>query len=281
MSKAFPIDPDYVGRIVAVCLDEDVGTGDLTAALTPDTGIKARLISRQPAVVCGTPFFDGVLRQLDPRVGIEWLVCDGEEAAAGEVLCEITGRARPILTGERSAINLLQTLSGTATAVRSYVDAVAGTGVRILDTRKTIPGLRLAQKWAVRCGGGDNHRQGLFDGILIKENHLRSGESIADALGRAMNAAPSGVAVTIEVESLAQLAEALEADARRVLLDNFTVDELAQAVAVNRGRAELEASGNVGLDNVRAIAETGVNCISVGAMTKHLKAVDLSLQFDL
>lgn len=281
MSNAFPIDPDYVARIVAACLDEDVGSGDLTAALTPDTGIRARLVSRQRAVVCGTPFFEGVFAKLDPDVKVRWLADDGEQVEADRVICEIEGRARPVLTGERSAINLLQTLSGTATAVRAFVDAVAGTGARILDTRKTIPGLRVAQKWAVRCGGGHNHRQGLFDGILIKENHLRSGESVAEAVVRAMDAAPADVAVTIEVENTGQLQEALEAGARRVLLDNFSMDGLARAVALNRGRAELEASGNVRLENVRAIAETGVDCISVGATTKNLTAVDLSLQFEM
>lgn len=279
MSREFPIEPDYVRHLVRVCLDEDVGPGDLTTALTPNATINARLVLRQDAVVCGIPFFEGVFEQLDPRVAVQWRIQDGSRCAAGSVVCEIEGHARPILTGERSAINLLQTLSGTATAVRRYVDAVAGTGARILDTRKTIPGLRVAQKWAVRCAGGHNHRQGLFDGILIKENHLRSGESIAEAVARANRTAPQNVPVTIEVENLVQLEEALSAGAPRVLLDNFSIAKLKRAVAINRQRAELEASGNVHLDNVRAIAETGVDCISVGALTKHLEAVDFSLQF--
>ncbi|MGA8260285.1 MAG: carboxylating nicotinate-nucleotide diphosphorylase [Arenicellales bacterium] len=280
MPSEFPIDPEYVRRVAKACLEEDVGTGDLTAALTPDTSINARLVCRQSAVICGTPFFEAVFAQLHPRAGIDWLTSDGGQVDAGETVCKIAGEARPVLTGERSAINLLQTLSGTATAVRRYVDEVAGTGARILDTRKTIPGLRLAQKWAVRCAGGNNHRQGLFDGILIKENHLRSGESIGQAVARAMRAAPPNIAVTIEVENLEQLEEALKAGAPRVLLDNFSLDEMRQAVVINRHRAELEASGNVHLDNVRAVAETGVDCISVGAITKDLKAVDFSMQFD-
>jgi len=279
MNEEHSIDSDIVQHIVDVCLEEDVGTGDLTAALTPEGPVSAHLIARQPAVICGTPFFSAVFRKLDPAVAVDWRIGDGDDAADGDVICELAGRTRPILTGERSAINLLQTLSGTATTVRRYVDAVSGTGARILDTRKTIPGLRVAQKWAVRCGGGHNHRQGLFDGILIKENHLRSGESVTEAVTRARDAAPPGVPITIEVERLDQLEEALAAGAPRVLLDNFSLEELEKAVTANRGRAELEASGNVNLDNVRAIAETGVDTISVGALTKDLKAVDLSMQF--
>lgn len=279
MSNEYPIDPDYVRRVVRACLDEDVGTGDLTAGLTPDIMVNARLVSRQSAVICGTPFFSAVFAQLDSRLEVKWHVDDGDHVASNEVLCEINGHTRPILTGERSAINLLQTLSGTATTARRYVDAVAGTGAKILDTRKTIPGLRGAQKWAVRCGGGHNHRQGLFDGILIKENHLRSGESITEAVYRARDAAPSGTPITIEVENLLQLEEALGAGAPRVLLDNYSIDELRRAVEINRHGAELEASGGISLDNIRAVAETGVDSISVGAMTKDLEAVDLSLLF--
>lgn len=280
MSETLPIDREYVRNIVKACLTEDVGAGDLTAGLTVDTDVTARLICRQRAVVCGTPFFAAVFEQLDPNVTIDWSLSDGDPVEPNGVVCELRGRSRPILTGERSAINLLQTLSGTATAVRTYVEAVEGTGARILDTRKTIPGLRVAQKWAVLRGGGHNHRQGLFDGILIKENHLRSGESISAVIKRAQRAAPQGVSVMLEVENLDQLAQALEAGARRILLDNYSVEQMKRAVEMNRGRAELEASGNINLDNVRAIAETGVDCISVGALTKHLKAVDFSLQFD-
>jgi len=279
MTNEYPIDPEYVQRIVRTCLDEDVGNGDLTAGLTPDVMINARLVSRQPAVLCGTPFFTAAFEHLDSRLDIHWHAADGNHIECNEVLCEINGHARPVLTGERTAINLLQTLSGTATTVRSYVDAVAGTGVRILDTRKTIPGLRVAQKWAVRCGGGHNHRQGLFDGILIKENHLRSGESITEAVYRARDAAPANVAITVEVENLLQLEEALGAGAPRVLLDNYSIDELRRAVEINRHGAELEASGGISLETIRSVAETGVDAISVGAMTKDLEAVDLSLQF--
>lgn len=281
MSASLPIDPVYVRNIVKACLAEDVGTGDLTAELTADARVNARLICRQRAVICGTPFFSAVFDELDPDITIDWNISDGDPVESGEVVCELNGHSRPILTGERSAINLLQTLSGTATTVRHYVDAVQGTGALILDTRKTIPGLRAAQKWAVLCGGGHNHRTGLFDGILIKENHLRSGESIGGVIARAHSTAAPGVPVTLEVEGLDQLAQALQAGARRVLLDNYSIEELQKAVAMNRKRAELEASGNVHLDNVRAIAETGVDCISVGALTKDLKAVDFSLQFDV
>lgn len=277
---SLPIDADYVRRIVNACIEEDVGSGDLTASLTPDGRVTGRLLSRQSAVICGTPFFAAVFTELDPAIHIEWHIADGGRVEPDAVICEMAGRAHPILTGERSAINLLQTLSGTATAVSRFVEAVAGTGARILDTRKTIPGLRVAQKWAVRCGGGHNHRQGLFDGILIKENHLRSGETIADAVTRARSAAADGVLITIEVENLDQLEEAIDAGAPRVLLDNFSLETLEQAVRVNRERAELEASGNIDLDNVRQVALTGVDTISIGAITKNLEAVDLSLQFD-
>lgn len=279
MPNKHPIEPEYVRRLVQACLDEDIGTGDLTAELTPDVAVNARLVARQAGVLCGTPFFSEVFGRLDSKVKINWHAADGERVEADEVLCEINGQARPILTGERSAINLLQTLSGTATVVRSYVDAVAGTGARILDTRKTIPGLRVAQKWAVRCGGGHNHRQGLFDGILIKENHLRTGESITEAIYRAREAAPANATITIEVENLLQLEEALGAGAPRVLLDNYSIEELRRAVEINRNRAELEASGGIALDNIRAVAETGVDTISVGGITKDLSAVDLSLLF--
>jgi len=274
------IEPEHVRRVVRLCLEEDIGSGDLTAALTPDGAAAARLLARQAAVVCGTPFFTDVFAALDAAIEVRWRVADGARVDSGAVLCELAGPARSMLSGERSAINLLQTLSGTATMVSRYVEAVAGTGARILDTRKTIPGLRRAQKWAVCCGGGHNHRQGLFDGILIKENHLRSGETIAEAVARARSSAPAGVAVTIEVENLDQLEAAIDAGAPRILLDNFTLAALEQAVRVNRQRAELEASGNIDLDNVRRVALTGVDTISVGALTKNLEAIDLSLQFD-
>ncbi len=274
------LDPRYVELIVSHALDEDVGPGDLTAALTPNTQIRAFLITRQSATLCGCAFFTEVFRRLDSAVMVVWQSHDGASLVPDQRLCTLTGPARPILTGERAALNLLQTLSGTATTTRRYVDAVRGTGAKVLDTRKTIPGLRLAQKYAVRCGGGHNHRIGLYDGILIKENHLRSGETIAEAVTRGRAAAPRDCVVEIEVTDLAELDQALEAGAQRVLLDNFSIEELRRAVAMCRGRAALEASGGINLENVRAVAETGVDFISVGALTKNISAVDLSLQFE-
>ncbi len=261
-------------------LMEDVGSGDLTAALINEARrINAVVVCRDNAVMCGTGWFDEVFSQLDSAVEVHWTAADGDDIGPGQTLCRLRGRARPVLTGERSALNWLQTLSGTATVTRRYVNRVAGTEAVILDTRKTLPGLRLAQKYAVRCGGGNNHRRGLYDGVLIKENHLRSGDSIASVLKRAvMNTAP-GTLIEIEVDTLDQLAQALEAGAQRVLLDNFTMSDLRRATAINQGRAKLEASGNIDLDNVREMAETGVDYISIGALTKHVYAVDLSMEF--
>jgi nicotinate-nucleotide pyrophosphorylase (carboxylating) len=275
------LDPEYVRALVARTLAEDIGDGDLTARLTPNNPVAARLLSRQDAVICGKVFFVEVFRQLDRAVQVDWLVTEGAAVVRDQQICRLSGPARPILTGERSAINLVQSLSGTATTVARYVRQLAGTGTRLLDTRKTIPGLRMAQKYAVRCGGGHNHRLGLFDGILIKENHLRSGETIAEAISRARRLAQDTQTVyEVEVESLDQLQAALEAGATRILLDNFTPSQLAQAVELTHGRAELEASGGIGLDSLRRIAETGVDYVSVGALTKNLEAVDLSLRFD-
>ncbi len=261
-------------------LDEDVGSGDLTAGLVPaDARADAVLLSRQRAVLCGTAWFDEVFRQLDASIRIQWEARDGDVVEKNQVLCRLHGPARPMLTAERSAVNLVQTLSGTATAAHRYAERIQGTGTRVLDTRKTLPGLRLAQKYAVRVGGAYNHRIGLFDGILIKENHIRASGSITRAIAAAKVAAPPGCLLEVEVERIEQLEEAIAAGASRVLLDNFDPRGLRRAVTVAAGRVELEASGNVTLENIRAIAETGVDLISVGALTKNVEAVDLSLRF--
>jgi nicotinate-nucleotide pyrophosphorylase (carboxylating) len=264
---------------VARALEEDLGRGDLTADLIePARTAHAEIIARQAAVIAGCAWCGEVFRQVDRAVQLDWLVADGARVAPGQCLLRISGPARSLLSAERTALNFLQSLSGTATQAAAYVDAVAGTGVRILDTRKTIPGLRLAQKYAVTQGGASNHRIGLFDAILIKENHILAAGSIAAALQQAQRLHPQ-VPIEIEVENLDELEQALAAGAHRVLLDNFSLEELRRAVAVNHGRARLEASGGVELTRVRAIAETGVDDISIGAMTKHLQAVDLSLLF--
>ena len=269
-----------IRRQVAEAVAEDVGAGDLTAALLADDLLAAaRVISREQGVICGCDWFAEVFRQIDAEVVLEWLVRDGDRVRQDQPLCLLHGRARSLLTAERTALNFLQTLSGTASTTARYVEAVAGTGVRILDTRKTLPGMRLAQKYAVRCGGGDNHRIGLYDAVLIKENHIRAAGSIAAVLHRAQQDY-AGVDNEIEVESLQQLQEALEAGAKRILLDNFTIDALRSAVVINRRRARLEVSGGVAIDAVRELAETGVDDISVGALTKHLRAFDLSMLFD-
>jgi nicotinate-nucleotide pyrophosphorylase (carboxylating) len=272
---------ETIAEQVRAALAEDVGTGDRTAALIPaDATGGAHVVSREAAVLCGTAWVDEVFRQLDPRVAIDWLACDADAIVPGQTLCRLAGPARSLLTGERAALNFLQTLSGTATLARRWANAVAGTGARILDTRKTIPGLRLAQKYAVTCGGCHNHRVGLYDAVLIKENHIAAAGSVTAALQAAQREA-AGLEVEIEVETLDQLYEALAAGARRVLLDNFPRERLREAVAITAGRARLEASGGVTLETVRAIAETGVDDISVGALTKDVRAVDLSMRFDL
>jgi len=269
----------HIQRDVKIALDEDVGEGDLTASLVPqDKQIQARVICRESAVVCGIAWFNEVFTQLDPDVEVDWDVQDGDVVLPDQEICRLRGRAASILTGERSALNLLQTLSGTATLTSIYVKAIAHTDAKILDTRKTIPGLRLAQKYAVLCGGGRNHRKGLYDAILIKENHILAAGSITAALQQAQKTAPE-VEIEVEVENLSQLDEALETGAKRVLLDNFELKTLRQAVQLNAGRARLEASGGVNLDTLRGIAETGVNDISVGALTKDLRAVDFSMRF--
>jgi nicotinate-nucleotide pyrophosphorylase (carboxylating) len=270
-----------IAENVRTALDEDLGRrGDLTAQLIPaDRMAQARVITREDAVLAGRAWFEACFRALDPQACIRWYAKDGERVAANTPLCEITGLARALLTAERSGLNFLQTLSGVATETHRYVDAIAGTKARIYDTRKTLPGLRLALKYAVRCGGGENHRIGLYDGILIKENHIAAAGGIRPALAAAFRLAPADVFVQIEVESLAQLEEALAAGVKLVLLDNFDLDGMRAAAELTAGRAQLEASGGIGLDNVRAIAETGVDRISIGGLTKHVRAVDLSLRF--
>lgn len=260
-------------------LAEDVGSGDLTASLVPDTTAHAELVTRDDAVLSGTAWADEVFRQLDKRVRTTWLKRDGERIAVGSVIARLEGPARTLLTGERAALNFLQTLSGTATLTALYVDAVRGTHTKVLDTRKTLPGLRHAQKYAVVCGGGHNHRLGLYDAVLIKENHLAAAGSITNAFAQVRATVAADILIEIEVENIDQLHEALNAGATRVLLDNFDLEQLTAAVLETAGRATLEASGGITLDNIRAIAETGVDFISVGSLTKHLRAIDLSLRF--
>jgi nicotinate-nucleotide pyrophosphorylase (carboxylating) len=266
---------------VTAALAEDLGPGDPTAALIPpERRATARLITREAAILCGQPWFEACFRRLDPDVIFRWRATEGEALTAGMEVCEIEGKARALLSAERSALNFLQTLSAVATVTRRYVEAVAGTRARIMDTRKTLPGLRVAQKYAVRVGGGVNQRMGLFDGILIKENHIAAAGGIAQVMAAARLAAP-GLSIQIEVENLAQLEEALAAGATLVLLDNFPLAALREAVRLAAGRAELEASGGINLSNVRAVAETGVDRISVGSLTKHIQAVDFSLRIPL
>ncbi|HYC38444.1 MAG TPA: carboxylating nicotinate-nucleotide diphosphorylase [Usitatibacter sp.] len=265
---------------VTRALQEDVGTGDLTARLVPEGKVgHARMMTRVDGVLCGVEWFKRTFEELDPDVEIFWHHRDGEEMAAGTSVCEIEGNARALLTGERTAMNFVQLLSGVATKARRYVRAVQGTRAKIYDTRKTIPGLRIAQKYAVRAGGAQNHRIGLYDGILIKENHIAAAGGLRGAVSQALREVPEGTMLQVEVETLDQLAEALEAGARLVLLDNFDLERMRRAVEVNRDRAELEASGGVTLDTVRAIAETGVHRISVGSLTKDVEALDLSMRF--
>lgn len=274
------LNPELIYRQVALVLQEDLGSGDLTADLIDEKReSRVEVICRESAVLCGSDWFDQVFSQLDPTLTIEWLAGDGECLEPEQIICRLQGNTRSLLSGERTALNYLQTLSGTATLARRYADAVEGTGVQVLDTRKTLPGLRLQQKYAVRCGGCANHRIGLFDAVLIKENHIQAAGSARQALEKATATVPEGVGIEIEVETLEQLVEVLEAGAQRVLLDNFELAGLRKAVAINAGRARLEASGNVNLQTIRSIAETGVDDISVGALTKDVKAIDLSMRF--
>lgn len=274
---------ENIRATVTRILHEDVGDGDLTAGLIPaNASIDATIISRDAMTMAGQPWVDEIYRQLDPQIELNWKVSDGGRVNAGGLICSFRGLARPILTGERSALNILQMLSATATITAKYVHAVAGTNCQILDTRKTIPGLRLAQKYAVRCGGGKNHRLGLFDAILIKENHIVSAGGIRTAV-RAARALHSKMPIEVEVESLVELREALAEQADRILLDNFSLETLSAAVAINRSegdpRAELEASGGLTIGEVTAVAATGVDYISVGALTKNVQAIDLSMRF--
>lgn len=269
-----------IANTVARALAEDIGTGDITAMLIPEQALaRATVISRENAVLCGRAWFDAVFQQMDKQVQIVWHSRDGDKIEPNQILCELHGPARSLLSAERTALNFLQTLSGTATRTRAYVDAVVGTRAIILDTRKTLPGLRTAQKYAVACGGGRNHRLGLHDALLIKENHIAAAGSVTDALKQAYTLAPADMLVEIEVETQEQLREALAAGARRILLDNFDLERLRLAVNETAGRAQLEASGSVTLENVRAIAQTGVDFISIGGLTKHLHAIDLSMRF--
>lgn len=267
---------------VALALVEDIGSGDVTAALLPDSDDIAYLLCKQDAVICGRPWFDACHRALDPDVRIDWRVNEGDRVTTGTVLATLAGRSRALVSAERVALNFLQTLSGTATTTAAHVDAVRGTGTRILDTRKTIPGLRLAQKYAVRAGGGDNHRMGLYDAVMLKENHVRVTGSIGAAIAAARAAQPS-LPLIVEVETLDQLREALEAGCDRILIDDFDATTRREAVRIAAGEPfnrsiPLEVSGGVDLEGLRAIAEDGVDCISIGALTKHVRAIDLSMK---
>ena len=280
---AYPLAAE-ITRNVDAALAEDIGPGDLTASLVPGERVsRATVISREAGVLCGRAWFEGCVKGLDPAAEIDWRAADGERIAADQVLCQIRANARALLSAERSALNFLQMLSAVASKARIYADAIAGTRAQVVDTRKTLPGLRIAQKYAVRCGGGDNHRLALWDAILIKENHIHAAGGIAEVLAAArLVAGQAGDRcrfIQIEVESLAELRVALDAGATMVLLDNFTLAMMREAAAINAGRAILEASGNVTLETIRAIAETGVDRISVGALTKDVKALDLSMRF--
>lgn len=272
----------HINASVTAALDEDLRDGDLTAQLIPlHTKAQATVITRQDAVLCGAAWFDACFKAMDKDCIIHWFAQDGDVVTAKQTLCEIHGDARAMLTAERCALNFLQTLSATATQTRHYVEAVRGTHAKILDTRKTLPGLRIAQKCAVKTGGGHNQRIGLFDGMLIKENHILAAGGIRPALEQAFRLASENISIQIEVENLEQLREALDAGVRLILLDNFDLDSLRAAVKFTAGRAELEASGGITLDKVRAIAETGVERISIGGLTKDIRAVDLSMRFEI
>jgi nicotinate-nucleotide pyrophosphorylase (carboxylating) len=263
---------------IRAALLEDIGSGDWTAMLLPESSqVKAKVVVREDAVLCGAPWFESVMMQVDSRMGIEWYFAEGDLMPADSTVCSIAGPARSLMTAERPALNFLQLLSGVATATRDYVKLIEGTKAAILDTRKTLPGLRLAQKYAVRVGGGKNQRLALYDGILIKENHIAAAGSIKAAMDAA-HSLNAGVSIQIEVENLDELKQALDAGATSILLDNFTNDMMREAVAMTAGKAVLEASGGVNRDSVRAIAETGVDRISIGALTKDLKATDYSLR---
>ncbi len=260
-------------------LEEDIGSGDITATIIPEAmTAEAEVVTREDMVLCGQAWFEAVFKSLDANVNINWLAAEGEAVGKNTLLCRLDGSARALLSGERTALNLLQTLSATATVARRYADAVSGTGCKVLDTRKTIPGLRNAQKYAVVCGGCYNHRIGLYDGVLIKENHIIAAGSIVNAIRSAREL--TSVPVEVEVESMQEFLEAVAAKPDRIMLDNFSLEDMAAAVGLNAG-IELEASGNIDLHNIRIIAETGVDYLSIGALTKHVRAVDLSMRIKL
>ncbi|WP_158886022.1 carboxylating nicotinate-nucleotide diphosphorylase [Rhodanobacter sp. L36] len=280
LSSALP-NADQIRADVDRAFAEDLGPGDVTAELLPaNAAARAELTCREDAVIAGTAWFDACFRSMDSAVRIEWLALDGEKVPAGSVICKLSGPARALVSAERSALNFLQLLSGTATITARYVAAVAGTKTRVLDTRKTIPGLRLAQKYAVRCGGGFNHRIGLYDAILVKENHIIAAGSIAAAVEAARRLHPD-LLLEVEVENLDELSRALDAEVDRIMLDNFSVPLMREAVQKTAGRVPLEVSGNVDLETIAEYARTGVDFISVGALTKHVRAVDLSLRLQL
>jgi len=275
--------PRDLATQVATALAEDVGDGDVTAELVPATQqVHGKVITREQAIVCGRPWVSETFRQLDPELRLKWHVSDADRVTAGQTLFEVTGRARPVLTGERTALNFLQLLSATATATRGFVDAIAGTGCTILDTRKTLPGLRTAQKYAVLCGGAQNHRMGLFDQVLIKENHIAAAGSLSAAIAAGRRTAGDRK-VEVEVESLEEFTQALDASPDIVMLDEFSLEDMKAAVHLNRARGrrvKLEASGSLTLETARAVAETGVDYISIGGLTKHVRAVDLSMRLE-
>ena len=274
------ISPQYVTETVTRALLEDVGTGDLTAGLIDSSALaSATIMTREAGILCGMAFASEVFRQTDPACQLDWRLADGDSLSAGDELCRIQGPARALLTAERTALNFIQLLSGTATTASRYAARVAHTGVKLLDTRKTLPGLRLAQKYAVACGGCHNHRIGLFDAFLIKENHIAAAGSISAAISTARRAA-TGKLIEVEVETAEELHQALDAGADRIMLDNFSLEQLCEAVKAARGRTELEASGNVTDETLVSIAETGVDLISIGALTKHVRALDLSMRLD-
>ncbi len=270
---------ENLDNAVKMALDEDIGSGDLTAHLIAnDTESRVQITLREDAIVCGRPWFNEVFRQIDPSIAITWQVEEGSVQSAGTIICELAGKARQLLSAERSALNFLQLLSGTATTTYAYVSALHGTDCKILDTRKTIPGLRLAQKYAVVCGGGKNHRLGLYDQILIKENHISAAGSITQAVEAAHTKHP-GIVIEVETETLTQLKEALETKADILMLDNYSIKEIYQAVSLNSGQKKLEVSGNVTLKSLPEIAATGVDYISSGSLTKDVKSIDLSMRF--
>lgn len=284
LSKSLPA-PKTIERLVKFCIQEDLGSGDVTARLTPrKSEIDGKIITREQGVICGVAWVNEVFKRIGKRhrttINIDWQVKDGDKVEPNQTLCRFEGIAHPILSGERTALNIMQTLSGTATVTRQYVDAISHTKARLLDTRKTLPAMRDAQKYAVLCGGGVNHRMGLYDGIIIKENHLRSGKSLERIVTDAIASMPKGTLVELEVETIEELERGLHAGAKRIMLDDFSLKDLRLAVELTGDQADLEASGGVNLKSIAKIAETGVDYISCGSITKHVHALDLSMLFD-